>query len=296
MKLNYFNVLTTLALIASNLKAYSNISNDNNLPAVSKVTHYNTRNLSVGLSSMYRSYSEELKKPAKSDEYGSLGGFFITSEIPFKQISEQIYFQPYLSYHRGTTTYDGSLQNTKTGAYAGETKGKTFNHILDTYLNLGWKLPTTTSPFSIIPYTTLGYHKWSRLGDNGNSTQNPEDYDEYYSWYYFGFGTKGKIPLNNSCSLEFDLALRHMILGHMSITNQGPSNKDHGSVNLGNELHSFASVSFNVLLNKDLSLQVSPYLESRPIGKSNINTTYGYYEPSSTTYAGGAKVALNWLI
>lgn len=245
--------------------------------------------LNFGIDNIYRSYSEKLIAPAKSDEYGRLGGFYLGMEIPF----DKLYLHSSLSLSAGTTHYDGSLQNLITGEITPH-DDTTLNILFETTLDVGWKISASTLTF--IPYASLGTHKWSRLLQDGKAKISHYSFDEYYTWIYCGLGTKIIMPLNEKFSIEFDLTAKKMINGKMEVKNHGISNIDKGYVNLGNKFHYFATTKFNIFLNKKVTLQIMPHFESRPIGKSDINTKYGYLEPESTTYVGGVKIGLDLIL
>ena len=110
-------------------------------------------------------------------------------------------------------------------------------------------------------------------------------------------GNKIIIPISTYFSIEFDLIVRKMIAGRMKINKYGTMDVSNApALDLGNEFHYFIETRFNINLSSSVNLNIIPYFQMKPIGKSNILYLYnGLHEPKSYTHVFGMKIGVNLL-
>ena len=259
------------------------LSTSSNLQAAEK----EHRRFTFGPVIAYRSYSEELIAPHKSDEYGPFAGFNMSFE-QFKP--DDLYWAVEGSYTHGWVTYDGASTNYTTNVttpYTGDSNSDIFNF----EGRVGYTLSVSPT-LTYTPFIGLGYHSWYR----GEIEQAVNDYSETYSWNYFALGLKAESNISDELIVGVNVKIMQMISGEMEASNID------GIFELGNRVHYELEVPVtfhldNMPQDSVLStIRVTPFYKNQNIGESNSVTTLfngsfrSFYEPSSTTHVYGTKI------
>ena len=234
----------------------------------------------IGFNRYYRDYSEQLIAPKKSDEYGSLNGI----HLGYESTQEDWYFASHLNIDGGRTIYDGSLQNTLDGSFAGAHMDITKNTFLDLSFDVGRPLLAGAQPLT--PYVTGSVHVWNReLGSMA----------EIYSWVTTGVGVKTTLPINAQWNIGADASVSLMFGGGMEMVPHEPE-----TIPLGEQVHTQLSLPVTYQEpNASKAYRVTPFYRYQPIGESpysvpvNFNGWTSYaYEPASRTHVMGLKFDL----
>jgi hypothetical protein len=255
-----------------------------------QASQYETKRFTAGPVIVHRSYSEDLLKPKKSDEYGILYGLTMNVE----ELRPKSYYYGFEgSFLRGNVTYDGSQSNSITNVTT-PFKGTTTSHIFNIEGRLGYNYVLDNKTF-LTPFVGLGHHCWFR----GEIHERKNDYSEEYNWHYLAFGAKFRKEISDKLCIEFNAKLMQMVDGEMTA-----SLLPHNVFELGNKLNFELEAPINYapdcLANDSFfsSIQITPYYQNLNIGKSAdvvvIRSPFliTYVEPSSKTHVYGTKIEL----
>jgi hypothetical protein len=238
----------------------------------------------------YRDYDEILTKPAKSHEYGTLGGL----QLGYDYIKENsVYFGSDARVSIGSTVYDGSVANLITQEitpYVNETINFFFNGEIRVGNTYRYK-----STF-FMPFGGIGYHYWLR----GATSNNPYGYSEEYSWPYLTIGFKSITKVRNDFWVGFNLKLMQMFNGTMYSSDLSDT-----TFKIGSKLQYEVELPLAYDLKEKFSfidqICLVPYYRNQNIGKSQIVPVYigspinnylYFLEPSSVTHVLGIRLEL----
>jgi len=126
----------------------------------------------------YRSFSESLALPRRSQEKGFLYGWQFGYD---HLVKNQVYFGGDLRRVSGQTSYEGSSQNPLSGAIS-PCKSSTKNSLFTIEGRAGYTL--FFAPFFFTPFIGYGYQSWHR------DLEGPQGYQGFYQWQSGLFGLR----------------------------------------------------------------------------------------------------------
>jgi hypothetical protein len=244
----------------------------------------------AGINTFYRDYKEDLALPHKSTEHGQLYGL----TAGYKSIDfDEMFWEVEGGYAVGKTKYDGSLQNLRTGAWAGLHKDKTKNELFNVEGKIGYTFDMADS--MVTPYIGVGYHSWMR-----DLSKDGMGFKEKYTRPYLSAG------INFSTGDWFDeweigvgVKAMAMTKGKMKINDFPARLKLGNKVNLEVELPITYRPDDGVFGVE--AIKVVPYFQKASIGKSNTlvapvagGGTIGVYEPASKASVVGVKFVVEF--
>ncbi len=239
----------------------------------------------IALSYSQYDYKEDFQPPLKSTEMGwipqvRLGYSYVADD--------RFYFRAFgeTSVGDDDTDYDGSTMG------GVPLKDTTHNDFARLEMDFGYTFKGSL-PFSITPYTGLGYRYWKR--DIG--------YNETYSWWYFPVGVKFLYPVNQKFSVGLNASMNIMFEGEMTISYKNDLLAD-TTVKLGNKPGYLLEIPVSWRPYVNWAFTVTPWYEYSEIGESPwepLNYTDGAYtgfvvrEPSSRTHQVGIRLSTEYL-
>jgi hypothetical protein len=235
----------------------------------------------------YRSYSEDLIAPHKSDEFGPFIGVNLGVE-KFKK--NNVYWGLEGRYSIGRVTYDGATTNLDTN-FTSPYQDTSLSNILNIEGRLGYTL-RVDKKLMYTPFIGLGYHSWYR----GEVEHVSNDYSEVYRWNYVALGVKANQLLSESLELGLNLKAMLMFNAEMELSLVPVpfylGKKVHFEIEVPITYH--LDVAFNEP--NFYTIQITPFYRNQNIGESDPifarykGSTISLIEPSSTTHVFGAKV------
>ncbi|MES2273546.1 MAG: hypothetical protein V4487_05105 [Chlamydiota bacterium] len=219
---------------------------------------YSSQEIYLGPDCFYRNYWEKIKNGGKSQELGWLVGF----QGGYELISAQIpYVGADVRFAEGTTDYDGSIQNLRTGSFS-----PLHSHTENTLFNLEGRVgyPFFLNHWQLIAFLGLGYDSWFR-----SAVDRKTGYDELFQWAYFSEGLRVYWQWNESFNIGLHLQLMQMKMGSVEIRNFFPWTL---TLSLGNKCQAEIELPFSYT-NKNFSMNLIPYFRWLPTGMSEIQKT-----------------------
>lgn len=181
-----------------------------------------------------------------------------------------IYLNAVLNYSKGSTTYDGYLQNSFgriVSPYQTSTQVKT----TDASLRIGRALHFMPNDnMQLIPYIGYGYHAWVR-----DSSADQYGYYERYAHQSISAGLLGQYAFTPKLVASADISVGKTFGAKMDASDIG------GRFTLGNKPIVTGSLGIDYALTRHVHLNASYQIVQFEYGKSA--TVGNYYEPDSKT-------------
>jgi len=239
----------------------------------------------VALSWSRYDYKEDLTPPLKSTETGWVPQVRLGYSY---SANDRFYFRAFgeASVAADDTDYDGSTMG------GVPLKDTTRNDFARLEMNAGYT-GKGNLPFSITPYTGVGYRYWKR--DIG--------YNEFYSWWYIPVGVKVIYPVAERFSIGLNASVNFMFDGRMTISYKDDTFAN-TTVRLGNRPGCLVELPVSWRPRVNWAFTVTPWYEYGEIGESPWERFYyadGTYtgfvvrEPSSRTHMYGVRVSTEYL-
>lgn len=234
--------------------------------------------LRIGAQSQYFDYKEEFPSPGKSEERGVITGISLGYE--YKPQSQSSWSELELNYTSGVISYDGSLQNMSTGAYAGTFVDKSQLKLFELLSLLGASLHRT--PISDLGiYAGLYLRTWDRiLGIN----QPQYGYEEIYSSLFLPIGIRYEHQVSERINLGLDAAVHIPISSAFKMLHSSFTISNSLKTEISGRVKAHLQYSFN----EKYSIKVSPFIQTVKYKASYIGL--GFSEPSSKTLQYGSQL------
>ena len=254
------------------------------VPSSARAWEYMASSLELAYQYFSYDHKEDLQEPLRNKEEGNIPGIAILYSYRWP---EETYYELRGEISKGTTEYNGSLQN------GDPWNDRTDNKFYRFSLGIGHTL-WPWEKITVTPYLGIGTVMWERV--LGKHTESP--YTEKYYYNYFPVGILIVVEPTPWFSLSARAAYHVMMGAQIKLDGNVVSKKNS---DLGNRHETIVETPVTIRFSKDMSLVITPFTYYRKFGRGDSfevscgSVTSTVYEPASSATISGIRAGIAYI-